>query len=176
MKINIFLKIFGNFESENPNLPASGNLRAFATYNTITGMFENYDSEANANDLLEPGIGYRTATLDGGTLTFKGSPPTADVLNIPISGAEAGNAWNLIGNPYPSYLDFSDFFFANREQLDSDSAFQAIYGYDGNASNGWTVWNEATILDNSVNELLAPGQGFFVKSRSKEVWLILQQI
>ena len=78
----------------------------------------------------------------------------------------AGKAWNLIGNPYPSYMDFDAFFNLNFLQFDSAGPFQAIYGYDGNASNGWTVWNLATIADNSVTELIAPGQGFFVKAKS----------
>lgn len=156
---------FGDFESSNPNLPASGTLRAFAIYNTTTGIFENYDSVINENDQLNSGLGYRTASTDGSTLTFTGVPLGIDVLNIPISDAGAGNAWNLIGNPYPSYLDFSDFYYANKDEFDSDSAFQAIYGYDGDASNGWTVWNEATILDNSVKERITPGQAFFVKSK-----------
>ncbi|WP_431134210.1 GEVED domain-containing protein [Psychroserpens mesophilus] len=159
-------QIFSAFDAVNSNLPASGTLRAFAAYNTITGAYQNYDALANAATQITSGTGYRTATTDGSTLTFSGTVLSSDVLDIPISDAAAGNAWNLIGNPYASYIDFSTFFATNQSQFDSASAYQAIYGYDGDASNGWTVWNQATILDNSVTELIAPGQAFFVKAKA----------
>ena len=158
-------QLFGAFDVLNPNLPESGNLRAFAPYNTSTGAYENFDAIANISTTIESGRGYRTATTDGSTLTFTGTVLDSDVLNVPISDAEAGLAWNLIGNPYASYIDFSTFFSANQSEFDSGSAYQAIYGYDGDATNGWTVWNQATILDNAVTELIAPGQAFFVKAK-----------
>ncbi|MEY8849031.1 T9SS type A sorting domain-containing protein [Psychroserpens sp. XS_ASV72] len=157
---------FGAFETNNPNLPASGTLRAFAPYNTATGAYENYDTSANSGTVITSGVGYRTASTDNSALTFTGTVLSSDVLDVPISDAAAGDAWNLIGNPYSSYLDFNDFFVANQSQFDSASAYQAIYGYDGDALNGWTVWNQASILDNSITEIIAPGQAFFVKAKS----------
>ncbi|WP_299362216.1 M12 family metallo-peptidase [Winogradskyella sp.] len=157
---------FGAFDMANSNLAASGSTRAFAPYNTSTGAYENYDSSSNAATILNQGMGYRAATIDGSTLMFSGVVASTDILNIPISDAAAGNAWNLMGNPYPSYLDFDTFFQANSSEFDTQTEFQAIYGYDGNASNGWTVWNQATIDEGSITELIAPGQGFFVKSKT----------
>ncbi|WP_460218902.1 GEVED domain-containing protein [Psychroserpens sp. MEBiC05023] len=157
---------FGVFATANLNLPASGTLRAFAPYNTSSGTFENFDIGANTSTIISSGTGYRTATTDDGELTFTGTILTADVLDIPISDASAGSGWNLIGNPYPSYIDFNAFFTANQSEFDSGSAFQAIYGYDGDLSNGWTVWNLATIADGAITELIAPGQAFFVKAKS----------
>ena len=69
------------------------------------------------------------------------------------------SGWNLIGNPYPSYIDFDAFFLLNKNELDP-GYYQAIYGYDGNANDGWTILNNLT-----TNKLIAPGQGFFVKSK-----------
>lgn len=157
---------FTTFDTANSNLPASGTLRAFAPYNTSAGAYQNYDTSTNASTIINEGIGYRTATTDAGTLTFTGTARTNDVLDVPITDATAGNAWNLIGNPYPSYIDFNDFFTTNTSEFATGSAFQAIYGYDGNANDGWTVWNLATIADVTVTELIAPGQGFFVKAKS----------
>ncbi|EDP70902.1 hypothetical protein FBALC1_09083 [Flavobacteriales bacterium ALC-1] len=156
---------FGAFESANTNLAASGSLRAFAQYNTNTGAYQNYDVVSNASTIIDLGIGYRAATTDGTALTFTGTVRTNDVLDIPITDAAAGYAWNLIGNPYPSYIDFETFFSVNATEFASSGVFQAIYGYDGNASNGWTIWNLATIADANVTELIAPGQAFFVKSK-----------
>ncbi|SDH65016.1 T9SS type A sorting domain-containing protein [Winogradskyella thalassocola] len=42
------------------------------------------------------------------------------------------------------------------------SAPQAVYGYDGNAANGWTILNNLNLTD---GKLIAPGQGFFVKNK-----------
>ncbi|WP_299122941.1 zinc-dependent metalloprotease [uncultured Winogradskyella sp.] len=159
-------QLFPAFSTLNLNLPASGSIRAFAPYNTASGAYQNYDIVANLLTTINPGIGYRTATTDGSTLTFTGNIITSDVLDVPITDAAAGSAWNLIGNPYPSYIDFETFFNLNSSEFATGTAFQAIYGYDGSASNGWTVWNLATIADGSVTELIAPGQGFFVKSKT----------
>ncbi|MDN3493769.1 M43 family zinc metalloprotease [Winogradskyella bathintestinalis] len=159
-------QLFPAFEIVNDNLAASGNIRAFAPYNTSVGEYQNYDLLTNVLTTIDAGKGYRAATTDDGNLTFTGVVRSDDVLDVPISDAAAGFAWNLIGNPYPSYLDFEVFFTTNASQLDANSEFQAIYGYDGNASNEWTVWNLATIADKTVTELIAPGQAFFVKSKA----------
>ena len=157
-------QIFGDFATANTNLAASNSLRAFAPYNTVNGAYENYDTTSNANTILLSGIGYRAATTDGSTLTFTGTVQTAAV-SVPISDAAAGNAWNLIGNPYPSYLNFESFFTANKDQFNSENAYQAIYGYNGGASNEWTVWNLATMADPAITGFIAPGQAFFVKAK-----------
>jgi len=157
---------FGDFDTANSNLAALGSARAFAPYNTTAGAYENYDATANAATVIASGTGFRTATTDGSTLSFTGTVLSSDVLNIPISDAAAGFAWNLIGNPYSSYIDFDTFFSLNQGEFNSGSAFQAIYGYDGDASNGWTVWNQAVIDDQTDTELIAPGQAFFVKAQS----------
>jgi hypothetical protein len=157
---------FGDFASANPNLFASGTLRLFGPYDTAGGSYLTYDTVTDAATLIDSGIGFRAATDDASTLTFTGTVLNGDLLDVPISDAPAGSAWNLIGNPYPSYLDFETFFNLNSGEFDSAGAYQAIYGYDGNASNGWTVWNLATIADGAITELIAPGQGFFVKSQA----------
>ncbi|WP_299274577.1 T9SS type A sorting domain-containing protein [uncultured Psychroserpens sp.] len=159
-------QLFEDFALVNvDDLAASGFLRAFAPYNTATGVYQNYDVINNATTIIESGIGYRVATIDGSTLTFSGLVQTNDVLGIPISDASSGDGWNLIGNPYPSYLDFDTFFNLNKSQFDGAS-YRAIYGYDGDASDGWTVWNQATIDSPTITEIIAPGQAFFVKAKS----------
>jgi len=157
---------FETFDIANSNLASSGTVRAFAPYDTGTGAYQNYDATANTSTIIDAGIGYRAATTDGSALTFTGTVRTNDVLDVPISPAAAGSGWNLIGNPYPSYIDFATFFAVNSGEFDPNSAYQAIYGYDGDTTNGWTVWNLATIADGTITELLAPGQAFFVKSKS----------
>jgi hypothetical protein len=158
-------QVFGAFATSNTNLAASNTLRAFAPYNTSVGAYENYDTTINANTIISSGIGYRAATADGSTLKFTGTVSTTDV-NVSISDASAGSAWNLIGNPYPSYIDFESFFTQNKEQFNSESNYQAIYGYNGDTSSSWTVWNSATAVDPNITGLIAPGQAFFVKAKT----------
>ena len=155
---------FGDFAQDNPNLASSGTLRAFAPYNTNTGAYENFDVSINFDTNITTGKGFRAATTDGSTLKFSGFSPSSEI-SIRLLDDSVGGAWNLIGNPYPAYLDFESFFNENKDQFEANGGFQAIYGYDGDASNGWTVWNLATITDTQITELIAPGQAFFVKSK-----------
>ncbi|MBF8151644.1 hypothetical protein ITJ86_17260, partial [Winogradskyella sp. F6397] len=58
---------------------------------------------------LESGTGYRAGTVAGTNLTFTGDVPTTEVtVDIRNTGATYPD-WNLIGNPYPSYLDMELF-------------------------------------------------------------------
>ncbi|WP_178985284.1 T9SS type A sorting domain-containing protein [Winogradskyella helgolandensis] len=160
-------ELFPAFAATNVlTLPASNDLRAFAPYNTVAGAYENYDIVVNALTPIEPGKGYRAATLTpgGDVLKFTGVAETGDVTDIVLSDAVAGDAWNLIGNPYPSYIDAEAFFIENVSQLDANQ--KAIYGYDGDASDGWAVCNSATLAASAESELIAPGQGFFVKAKT----------
>ncbi|MBO3097275.1 discoidin domain-containing protein [Gelidibacter pelagius] len=155
---------FGSFASAPANgvLAASGTLRAFAPYNTAAGAYQNYDITANASTIIASGMGFRAATTTGSNLTFTGSVAKSNV-QVAMSDALPGRAWNLIGNPYPSYLHFRTFFNSNMDEFESGKAYQAIYGYNGGASNQWEVWNLAT---SNEGDLIAPGQGFFVKAKA----------
>ncbi|REE08702.1 putative secreted protein (Por secretion system target) [Winogradskyella pacifica] len=159
---------FSTFEASSVNLvenPSTTTQKLFGPFDNTSGEYLNWDTVTNATDDIVLGKGYRAATNTGGTVVFQAQPdsPTTDVTiaitDETTSGAGNYRKWNLIGNPYPSYLDFDTFFDANKDQFDTE-AFQAIYGYDGDASDGWTVWN-------SLNgEKLAPGQGFFVRTKT----------
>ena len=160
-------EIFVDFAVANTlTLADNGFVRAFAPYNTVTGAYENYDVNLNLSTPITLGKGYRAATKisGGGFLRFTGTGETGDVNGIALSDAAAGCAWNLIGNPYPSYIDAASFLSENASEL--DPGYIGIYGYDGDASDGWTIWNSASMAALAGTELIAPGQGFFVKSKS----------
>ncbi|WP_299362096.1 PQQ-dependent sugar dehydrogenase [Winogradskyella sp.] len=160
---------FGSFATDNPNIfenPSNTNQKLFGPFNETTSSYEIYDISVNGALPLTSGIGYRAARdssedgTHGTTFTFTGEIE-AGIVNTSLTTAGSSfEGWNLIGNPYTAYLDFDSFFSQNSAQLDLNS-YQAIYGYDGNASDGWTVLNNAT-----TGRLIAPGQGFFVKSKS----------
>ncbi|WP_040247613.1 T9SS type A sorting domain-containing protein [Psychroserpens mesophilus] len=135
---------------------------AFAPFDKTTGDFENYTDATVTN--IDGGRGYRVATDAGTTLAFTGpeSPLTTTTIAISIAGPEF-EEWNLIGNPYPAYLNVQDFLnnTANAALLDETSV--GIYGYDGDASNGWTIYN---LSNTTPSTLITPGQGFFVAAES----------
>ena len=135
---------------------------AFAPFDKLTGDFENFDGNTSAT--LTGGTGYRVATDAGETLAFTGgqSPTTITTVGITNSGP-AFEEWNLIGNPYPAYLNVQDFLnnTANAALLDETNV--GIYGYDGDASNGWTIYN---LANTSSTTAITPGQGFFVAAEA----------
>lgn len=136
----------------------------------LFGPFEKPSNEyalfANTNTTtLQAGMGYRVASTDNGTFAFTGTVNTGNI-NIPIVKTGSNfDKWNLIGNPYPTYISLADFLTANISELDTFSA--AVYGYDADDSNGskWTIWNLA-YSDANPGTLIAPGQGFFVSSKT----------
>jgi uncharacterized repeat protein (TIGR03806 family) len=134
----------------------------FGPFDKATDWYVNYTDEVITT--LNSGAGYRAATLSGTTLTFTGTVLTTPVsVDIVHSGTNYVD-WNLIGNPYPSYISITDFLnyeiAPNVKNIDILEDISGIYGYDGNASNGWDV----ITLANAGNRLMAPGQGFFVSA------------
>ncbi|MDY2587093.1 lamin tail domain-containing protein [Winogradskyella aquimaris] len=149
---------FGDFTAANPNLAtaADGITKAFAPFNNDTDTYDNYDTTSNAlTSMTGQGAGFRVATTDGSNLLFEGPPITSGASIVSIGTGSFG-IWNLIGNRFPAYLHLGDFLDANSAMF--DPSFAGIYGYDGAAADGWTIWDS-----NSDQDLLiAPGQGFFV--------------
>ena len=162
---------FGAFANDaaNANLLASGDLRAFAPFDKTTGNYTNYNIVADASTVITAGTGYRAATSDGGTLTFTGTVETGTVaIDLQDSGPAFAD-WNLVGNPYTSYVDLSAFLShevaSGVTNLDILEGASGIYGYDGNVADGWDV----ITLANVGSRLLAPGQGFFLAADGNDV-------
>ncbi len=158
---------FGDFASLNANMfsnPSNPSEKLFGPFDKATESYLTYDVDipAEAAITLDPGIGYRAATTDNGTFTFNGTVNTGNVNVSIFNSGTVYPEWNLVGNPYPSYITLSDFLNDNVSELLPTSA--AVYGYDGDASDGWTIWNQAYALANP-NALITPGQGFLVSSK-----------
>ncbi|WP_458626643.1 T9SS type A sorting domain-containing protein [Winogradskyella sp. PC D3.3] len=160
-------QLFSAFSLANTNLPGNPSLltmKAFAPFVTSAGAYNNLDILGDATHVLAAGNGYRAATSDGNNLIYTGAVETGNVSGVAITNAGDGDSWNLIGNPYPSYIDFNTFYATNSSQLDPES--MAIYCYTGNSSNPWRILNQLTTELAGVTELIAPGQAFFVKSKT----------
>ena len=155
---------FGAFRTTNTNI-LSGNIGGspaflYGPFNPLTETYVNYSSSDDLST-LDAGNGYRTGSTDGATYTFTGTIETSTVNKAIVAGGMSN--WNLIGNPYPSYLKVQDFLnnVSNAGLLDEDAV--GIYGYDGTATDGWIIYNLATTTASTV---ITPGQGFFVDAES----------
>ncbi len=160
---------FGSFRTTDGNNIPSGTIGTdpttyylFGPYNnTGTPGYINWTS-ANDNQVLTPGVGYRSASSSttSDLFTFTGNVATGDVS---VSILNSTSSYNLIGNPYPSFIDPAVFLSLQSNQNIMDEEGIGIYGYDGSAQDGWTVINLANM--NSANNI-APGQGFLIFAES----------
>ncbi len=136
---------------------------------------------ANASAVLtmEQGKGYSilpNSALNSdtakGNLGFKGDAPASDIsIAITDKTASSGNAFNLVGNPYPAYLPFNTT--ANSNNLLSENSGildeETLWIWDKTSDEYITV-NQTTTIGTGTNQrpslYIAPAQSFFVKSNS----------
>jgi hypothetical protein len=149
---------------DDPNIADNGNnIYAVGSYNNNTDTWTNATKATEGN--LEIGQGYQMATISGGTLSFTGAIANGDeAQTVTINSNDAvhsgaGSRWNLIANPFASYLNgniladlTNNFLTVNAESL--YHSYLAIYGWNG---TGYTIYNNT-----STATYIAPGQGFFV--------------
>ena len=161
-------------------LASNGDAYAIGYYNNYSNEWENYTTSSNwypfdGNFLL--GMGFQMATISGGTLIFTGAPAatnkTLPIIDFSVGEGEGGGEgtkWNLVANPFPSYIhgntsadSSNNFLTINSEKL--HDSYQAIYGYDADGiGSGYTVYNNT-----SAALRIAPGQAFMVASDNPNV-------
>jgi hypothetical protein len=128
----------------------TGNNRGISTYNNgtpdATTKHWRY-SQVGSTATFTAGGGYANLRTASGNYSFTGAYPTTDVTPA-ISQNDKKD--NLIGNPYPSYLDIGAFITANTANM--TSTHQAVY-----------VWN-GTAYTNLTTGYIHPGQAFFMNS------------
>ena len=148
-------------------LATSGSIYAVGEYDNSDNSWTNYTSSTvGAAGNFDIGRGYQMATSSGATMTFTGTVATTDQTQSIINNAgNGGRRWNLVANPYPSYLNANTNAHASNNFLSVnsgviDSNYSAIYGYDADGS-GYTIYNNTTAAT-----YIAPGQAFFVAAAS----------
>lgn len=155
------------------HLVRSGNKYALAPYENglNTDRWDYYTDNTGSNDIdlagnFTLGKGYTVQKITPDVFEFFGSIRNHDLLGYPITDGEAtsGNLWNLLSNPFPSFMAINNnaslidnFLTENTANL--DPSFVAIY-----------IWNPVASVYEIINHLnsasyLAPGQGFFIKSK-----------
>ncbi len=114
------------------------------------------------------GYEIRAASSDG-SVSFTGAMLNSDLTNVAITTESSpGSNWNLVGNPYPSYVRMTDdsgdttnnFLKVNASAID-DTA-EAVYGWDGSSYDIYDHDDDASARP----DLIAPGTGFFIYAAS----------
>jgi len=148
-------------------LATSGSIYAVGEYDNSDNSWTNYTSSTvGAAGNFDIGRGYQMATSSGATVVFTGTVATTDQTQSIINNAgNGGRRWNLVANPYPSYLNANTNAHASNNFLSVnsgviDSNYSAIYGYNADGS-GYTIYNNTTAAT-----YIAPGQAFFVAAAS----------
>ncbi len=152
------------------NIATNGSFYAVGSYDNTTDTWTNATDATTGN--LQLGQGYQMATTSGGTLSFTGAIANGDqIVTITNSDAEnsgAGRRWNLIANPFASYLNgnsiadgTNNFLTVNTAAIDDN--FEAIYGWKADGT-GYEIYNHSFNSNSAV--YIAPGQGFFVAALS----------
>lgn len=122
------------------------------------------------NTTLSPLVGYIAATTSTGTVTFTGGTLNTGIqtlTNLSWSSTDASKkGFNLMGNPYPSYLDW--------EQTTKTGLSTTMWYRSRNASNTAYVFDtynatnhQGTSLNGSpVTQYIPPMQAFWVRATS----------
>ena len=145
------------------NIATNGSDFAVGAYDNTTDTWTNATAATAGN--LALGQGYQMATTGGGTLSFAGAIANGDqsvtITNNDAANSGAGRRWNLIANPFASYLNgnsnadgTNNFLTVNTAAIDNN--FEALYGWNADGT-GYTIYNNTSTATH-----IAPGQGFFV--------------
>lgn len=125
------------------------------------GQVDGEDGD-DTTDTFTSGKGFTIKMQSTGDVSFTGTMSTSDVgIAITDGSGSGGNAFNLVGNPYPSYL-------AANTNADGTNNLLSINSGDLTEQTMW-LWNQSLGTYETYNQAspsfhIAPGQGFFVSS------------
>jgi hypothetical protein len=124
-----------------------GNL-GLAPYSNITGPAWLYVQSGNTGTITN-GTGVSIKLATPGEVSISGTANTSNIAKAISTGSRTN--YNLVGNPYTSYINSASFTAANSSILTSETIW---------------LWNGTQyITRNAVNPIeIAPGQGFFVEA------------
>jgi hypothetical protein len=144
-------------------------LRSFEEANSTWG---NYIIPTDVQ--MTPMQGYELFSAYSDTRYFEGTPNSGEISQS-ISSSEDG--WNLIGNPYPCYIDWQTNA-KSPQGWQRGSIASAIYYPDASGSGNYSIYvpgsDDASL--NGGSRYIAPMQGFFVKARQSGVIQVNNQV
>lgn len=112
---------------------------------------------------FESGNGYAMMRSSVGPVSFYGENNNSDITQDLVA-----SEWNLLGNPYPSYVSINSNTHTEENILDEsglaiDNLYEGIYIWDSE-SNTYKIINQL-----SPPSYLSPGQSFFVKASAENL-------
>lgn len=146
---------------------------ALGSYNTSDDSWTYYQNLASGTGSFPQASGRSIKLTTAGDISFTG---TINVTDAPVELTLAGNRFNLIGNPYPSYIAVNDLADGTNNLFRANGT-NGVAGNDGNiVLEEDTIWFWDQSLNgglgaytqiNLVNsKFIPPGQGFIVKRAS----------
>lgn len=131
------------------------------------GIYEEYKSDYtgpfSSSTKMDEGVGYvvklpntnaRTVTFSGGLLNTGNFPAT-----VTRTGTATARGFNLVGNPYPSYIDW-DLVYADATNIRNAVWFRT---YSGGQMTFHTYGDGDGVPNDLATDKIAPMQGFWVK-------------
>jgi hypothetical protein len=153
----------------------------YYSYNPATQYWVFEDGTAN----MQTGLGYTISAPVGHTsgdiniMFQKNSDPfNTGIIDVPISingaGASDDDDWNLLGNPFPSAIDFDQFVADNPNVQGSYSLWTNCAGLNGNNHQpaGFTTYSQSGSVSacNSggftATRYISSAQGFYIEANA----------
>jgi hypothetical protein len=128
-----------------------------------TVKFQVSDGSIAYDNLVVNGQTLYDGTFSGSTLSFEGSVATAPQTQAIIDNSASGDYWNLVSNPYPSYLNLNTTSDETNNFVSVNGV--SVYGWNSGSTGAYTVYNQISPTP-STPLYIAPGQGFFVSAES----------
>ncbi|MHB0754293.1 BspA family leucine-rich repeat surface protein [Polaribacter sp. M15] len=136
-----------------------GNNVALGTFNPMLNAWSYYQNGTPINSNFLTGVGHIIKLNAAGNVQYTGTMPTEDYTTLSILdySASTGSAFNLVGNPYPSFISANDLLNANVGGT-NDLLTEATIWVWNQSRDTYDTYNFAS------NFYIAPTQGFFVKA------------
>ena len=136
----------------------NNNNMGLASYDNTSAAWDYYQNGTSGSGDFALGSGRSIKLAAAGDISFTGTMP---VENVSIEITSNTNGYNLVGNPYPSYI-------AANTGADSSNNILTVNTSILSEATLW-FWNQATNTYDAINQApssmyIAPVQGFFVKT------------
>lgn len=140
----------------------------FYAWDEPTAIWLNQKVSANNITAFIPGKGYLVAYQAASPAKmFRGTLNSGEVsFSLTHDGSSVYQYNNLVGNPYPSSIDWkSAGWGTGRDHLAVNSGYDYWIWNGGTGTYGlFNSSSGSSLGTNGVNQYIAPGQGFFIKS------------
>ena len=136
----------------------NNNNMGLASYDNTSAAWDYYQNGTSGSGDFALGSGRSIKLAAAGDISFTGTMPVDDV-SIAINSNT--NGYNLVGNPYPSYI-------AANTGADSSNNILTVNTSILSEATLW-FWNQATNTYDAINQAsssmdISPAQGFFVET------------